>query len=95
LTNRPKPFIIVAERRLDREPKYVRVKRNDLRRTGEKNVFERRSLKGAVVRGVQNNIRGGKISCDAQARADRILIDQQLIVVPTQAGVEGPLAEPD
>ena len=83
---------VIAVRRFDWQAQDVGIERDDLRRTGKKNVLERRRLKNAVVRSVNDQIGRGKETGDGKARADGVLIDEELIVVPAEAGVDGPVS---
>jgi hypothetical protein len=44
---------------------------------------------------VQDEAGGWEIAGDAEARLHLLLIYQELIVVPTQPGIDGPIAEMD
>ena len=63
--------------------------------TGQQNVFEVGSLKNPVIGCMQHEIGRMEIARDSQARTHRILVDQQLIVVPAKTGADGPFAKAD
>jgi len=44
---------------------------------------------------VNDQVRCGEIARDRKARADGVLIHDELIVIPAQSGVDGPVAEVD
>ena len=88
-------FEVIPMRGFHWEAKDVGVEHADLGRTGEKNILERGRLKHAIVGGVDDQAGGGKIARHRNARAKRVLIYDELIVVPAQAGIDGPFAEVD
>ena len=49
-------------------------------------VFVGGRLENAVVGGVEDEIEAGDVVADAETRADRVLIDEQLVVIPPKAG---------
>ena len=86
-------FEVVAVGRLDRKAKNTGVERDDTGRTGQKNIFEGRCLEDAIVGGVEDQVRRGQIPRDREARADGVLIHHELVVIPAEAGADGPFAE--
>ena len=88
-------LVIVSMGGLDRETQDERVQRSHCQRTGQQNVFERRGLEDAIVRDMNDDIRGGEITRDSQAGARSVLVDAKLVVIPAQAGADGPFAEAD
>lgn len=82
-------------RGFDGQTQHAGVERSHLLGTGEKDVFKRRSLKDAVVGSVNDKVRIGKEMRHREARADGILIDQKLVVVPAQTGGDGPISVVD
>ena len=85
-------FVVVAVRGLDRQAQDVGSSETTCWRAGNQNVFERWRLENAVVGGVDDEVGWRKITRDREARADGVLIDQQLIVVPAEAGADGPVS---
>ncbi len=65
------------------------------RRAGQKYVFEGRRLEDAVIGGVNIQADGGEVARDGDTRAHRVLVHQQLVVVPAETGVDRPVAEAD
>src|SRR5580704_5268125 len=80
-------------RRLYREAEKIGIERSKQGGTGEKNIFKKRSLKNAVVRSVENKIRGRKKPGQGEAWAESVLVDEELVMVPAETGAGGPFAE--
>src|SRR6202020_2191640 len=51
--------------------------------------------KYTVVGGMDDESRRRKIAGDRKARADRILIHQKLVMIPSESGIHGPFANMD
>ena len=90
-------FIIVSVRGLDRQLHCGNAGVESLRsrRTGQKNVFEGRRLEDPVIGAVNIDADGREVARDGDARAHRILVHQQLVVVPAEARIDRPVAEAD
>ena len=52
-------------------------------------------MKDAIVGRVHDQIRFRKEPRDRKARADGVLVDEELIVVPAETGVDGPISQAD
>ena len=44
---------------------------------------------------MEDDVEAGDVVADAEARADGVLIDEELVVIPAKAGADGPFAETD
>ena len=62
-------FEIITVRRLHRQAEKIRVEGSYERRTGEQNIFEKRSLKNAIVGSVQNETDRWEKTREGQTRA--------------------------
>src|SRR5580658_2093489 len=87
------PFEIVAVRGLHGQAQDIGFEGLHLGGTGEQDVLERRGLKDEILREVDAPPGLGKITSHCETRADRVLIVKERVVVPAQAGVDGPVAE--
>ena len=61
-------FIEVAERRLHRQTQYLRAHRIELRRTGQKKIFNRGRLESSIIGSVNQEVETGKKTRDGQPR---------------------------
>ena len=63
--------------------------------TGEQNVFERRGLKNAIVGEMQDEVRGREVARDGEARVCGIAVQDELVMIPAEADVDGQVLEAD
>ena len=88
-------FVVISAGRLDGKAEKVIAERFNLRRAGDEDVLEGWSLKDAVVGGVQHQVERWQKTADGDAGAEGVLIEEELIVVPAEAGADRPFAEAD
>ena len=88
-------FVVVPSGWLDGQSQELIAERVDLSGAGDEDVFKGRSLKDAIVGGVQHHVERWQVAANREARAKRILIEEKLIVVPAKAGADRPIAEAD
>src|SRR5277367_1779765 len=65
------------------------------KRTGKQDVLERWRLENAVVGKMQHQTGGWEKASDRQTRLDGLFVQDELIVIPAKAGVNGPISEAD
>src|SRR5439155_2559536 len=73
----------------------VGAQRVDSRRTREQEVLHGRRLEGAVVRRTNHEVRPGRGPGDAEARAERVLVDHERVAVPAKPRIDGPWSMSD
>jgi hypothetical protein len=66
-----------------------------LRGVREEDVLEGWGLEDAVPGKMQDEVAGGEVAGQGEARADGLLVDQELVVIPAEAGAKGPMVEVD
>ena len=88
-------FVVVAVRGFYGQAQDLVTEGDDRRRAGDQEIFVGRSLEDAVVGGVENHVELGDEIADAEARADGVLIDEQLVMIPAEAGAYREFAETD
>src|ERR1017187_1990969 len=89
-------FVIISLRWLNGKIQEAReIDTRDRGRTCQKDVFERRCLEDSVIREVQGRIGFLKVMGNGKPRLQGLPVEKQLIVVPAQAGIDGPVVKPD
>src|ERR1700756_781572 len=88
-------FIVIAVRRLYRQTQNFVAQRSNLRRTRDQEIFCRRRLKDAVVGSMKDNVKFSDVVRHAQPRADGVLVDQELVVIPAKSGADRPFPKPN
>ena len=78
----------VAARGLDRKPRRLGVDLIDVRRAGQQQVLDGRRLEHAVVRRAQHQICRRRPG-EAQSRAERVLVHDEVVTIPSEPGAEG------
>ena len=86
-------FVIVALRRYHRQLNDIGIDQVNLERTRKQQVLERRRLEDAVIREVREQSELREVARDGNPRIDRLLVDDQLIVVPAQAKIQRPVSQ--
>src|SRR4051812_37335657 len=85
----------VAGRRHHRKSDDLVVQAVEDGRAGEKQVFGRGCLKGAIVRCAHDEASGRPRPRHAEPWTPGSLVDKQTVAIPPKAGVDGPLAKTD
>src|SRR5271157_5719883 len=86
-------FVVVAVRRLHGKVQHVGIQDHHAGRAGQQYIFKRRRLENPVISGVDQQLTAGEVARNSQARADHVLIDDELVVVPADACTDGPIAQ--
>src|SRR5260370_2277484 len=88
-------LVIVSRRGLDRKPKEFRADCTYLWGTRYQNVLERRGLKDAIVRSMNDQIQTGKSTPNRNPWTQSLLVKQELIVIPTESDACRPIMQSD
>ena len=83
-------LVEVAARGRHRQPDHLVAQRIDRFGAGEQQVLDRRRLKRAVVRSPKHEIGRGPRPRDGDARAEGVVVDDEMVAIPAQAGVHRP-----